>query len=190
MFEVLGLSPEQRQQLDEIVKETEPEFEKYIDKILEWETNFQDRLHGDLMDIMSTLPPLPMGPSQQEWEQRQQLADDVRKRILAELLPELDAATEFRKRLGSALIIKMFDVLTDEQYARVIDLIDNPPDYVVALLKRWREQSGESEESKEAEEGEKSGAWVPGPGSWRPGDPIPGAYRIERETRRGFPRRE
>jgi len=139
---------------------------------------------------MSTLPPLPMGPSQQEWEQRQQLVVDVRNRIQAELQPELNAATEFRKRLGNALIIRMFDVLTDEQYARVIDLIDNPPDYVVALLKRWREQSGESEESKEVEEGEKSGVWIPGPNSWRPGDPIPGAYRIERETRSRFPRAE
>jgi len=166
----------------------EPEFEKYIDKMLEWDMNYQDKLNGELMDIMSTLPPLPMSPSQQEFEQRQQLVDDVRKRILAELLPELNAMREFRKGLSNALIIRMFDVLTDEQYARVIDLIDNPPDYVVALLKRWREQSGESEESKEVEESEESDIWVPGPGSWQPGDPIPIQYRQERNERRRFPR--
>ena len=32
--------------------------------------------------------------------------------------------------------------------------------------------------------------WVPGPNSWKPGDPLPKQYRQERKTRRGFPREE
>jgi len=80
----------------------------------------------------------------------------------------------------------MFDVLTDEQWERMIDLIDNPPDYVKKILDEKRK----AREAETASSGE-SGEWQPGPGSWQPGDGIPAGYRIERETRsRQFPRGE
>ena len=75
----------------------------------------------------------------------------------------------------------MFDVLTDEQWRRLQDLIDNPPAHARVLVQKLREQRGETEENK-------NNIWVPGPGSWRPGDPIPEVYRIQRNTRGNFPR--
>jgi Ni/Co efflux regulator RcnB len=82
---------------------------------------------------------------------------------------------------------KMFDVLTDEQWARLQKLIDNPPEHAKAYAKKLKEQMGESEKT--------GGAWQPGPNSWRPGDPIPEQYRQQREEQRtrqrpGFPRSE
>jgi Ni/Co efflux regulator RcnB len=70
----------------------------------------------------------------------------------------------------------MFDVLTDEQWDRMLDLIDNPPDYVKKILRKWKEAS------------EKAAEWAPGPNSWQPGDPIPEKYRQERQTKGNFPR--
>ena len=83
--------------------------------------------------------------------------------------------------------IAMFDVLTDEQWGRLQNLIDNPPEHALIFRKALKELSGESEENKESEE---SDVWVPGPNSWRPGDAIPMQYRLERNTRGRFPRGE
>jgi Ni/Co efflux regulator RcnB len=73
----------------------------------------------------------------------------------------------------------MFDVLTDEQWRRLQNMIDNPTGLVKMLLvktKGWQE---------------KKEAWTPGPNSWRPGDPIPEQYRQQRNERQGrFPRSE
>ena len=72
--------------------------------------------------------------------------------------------------------VKVFDVLTDEQWWRLQNLVDNPPEYVNVFLRKvqenierqWRESEGERE------------VWQPGPNSWRPGDSIPGFYRLQR----------
>jgi Ni/Co efflux regulator RcnB len=75
--------------------------------------------------------------------------------------------------------MKMFDVLTDAQWTRLQNLIDNPPHYIKEYLKQQK---------KYRDEAEKQEVLVPGPDSWQPGDPIPEEYRQERNTRRNFPR--
>jgi hypothetical protein len=82
----------------------------------------------------------------------------------------------------------MFDVLTDAQWIRLQRLIDNPPEHALVFRRALKGLSDEDEKSTEPTRPE---VWVPGPGSWRPGDAIPGEYRIERNTRlRQFPRGE
>jgi len=76
-------------------------------------------------------------------------------------------------------------VLTDEQWKRLQELIDHPSELAKIVLKKLKEDRGESEEGKNP-----GGGWQPGPGSWRPGDAIPEAYRQERNTRGNFPRTE
>jgi hypothetical protein len=84
--------------------------------------------------------------------------------------------------------IQMFDVLTDEQWFRLQELIDNPPEHALLFRRHLRGQSDESEEPEEATVADE---WVPGPNSWRPGDALFEEYRIERNTRqRQFPRGE
>ena len=88
----------------------------------------------------------------------------------------------------------MFDVLMDEQWNRLQELIDHPPEYALMFIKELRESFGLVESEKSEEEGAEGGlspsVWLPGPGSWRPGDAIPEAYRQERNTRGNFPRPE
>jgi len=170
-FEALNLTDAQKRQMEGIKKELEPEFEKHLEKFLDGQviivrkmftefgrqgTNFTD--HEALQAIAKKL-----------------VADDPElKRIQDERLSQGRAFSEqFRT--------KMFDVLTDEQWARLQELIDNPPAYAAVLLKKMKEQRGESEKS--------GGAWIPGPGAWQPGSSaIPEQYRQERNTGRRFPR--
>jgi len=71
----------------------------------------------------------------------------------------------------------------------MLDLIDNPPDYVKKVIAQIRKEMGTDDSSTDTP-ADTSGGWVPGPGSWRPGDGIPEGYRIERNTRSRFPRGE
>jgi len=96
-----------------------------------------------------------------------------------------DVLTDEQMAFYTKFKTQIFDVLTDEQWFRLQNLIDNPPEHALAFRNIFREQRGESGDSEEA-----SGVWMPGPNSWRPGDAIPEAYRIERNTRRQFPRGE
>ena len=169
MFEALDLSDAQKKQFDEIKRNIAPELNKHVGKQVEWESKFREKLRNEFREKQD-------GVSGQE--ARQKVLDDLQKKLLAEFQPERDKVQESGKALGDKLKVEMFDVLTDEQWARLMELIDNPPDYVKEVLKKMREARAENE---------KAGAWVPGPNSWRPGDPIPEGYRQQRQEGR-FPR--
>jgi len=177
-FEALHLTDAQKQQMGEIKKELEPEFEKHLEKFVEGQMILSNKMSAELIRQGS---PRFRGPeSMLETMQviAKQLAaqDPEFKRIQDEMASLSQTfSTQFRTR--------MFDVLTDEQWAHLQELNDNPPEHVLAIRKRLRAMRGESEQAE-------PGGWVPGPGSWQPGDAIPGAYRIERETRSRFPRGE
>ena len=90
----------------------------------------------------------------------------------------------------------MFDVLTDEQWVHLQELVDNPPEHVRVLVNRlrmlqasdFRLNVDENESVSEAERvSADSDIWMPGPDSWRPGMPLPESYRIQRNTG-NFPR--
>ena len=95
------------------------------------------------------------------------------------------------KAFSTQFKTQMFDVLTDEQWKRLQNLITNPPEHAKIFRKKLKEQNGESEavSTEKPEKAEKE-VWVPGPNSWKPGDAIPEAYRIERNERGRFPRVE
>jgi len=175
MFEALDLSDEQREQFEDIKKNIEPEFVEHIAKQVEHETRSWEKLNELAMELESI----------RDWEERQRLFEDIRKKVREEFQPERNALLESGKGLADRLKSEMFDVLTDEQWARMVDLIDNPPDYVKRVIARTREALERTDSSTGT-----TGGWQPGPGSWQPGDGIPEGYRIQRETRRQFPRGE
>jgi len=151
MFEVLNLTNAQKQQMERIKKELEPEFEKNL------ETNLGYLAKGHTIIMQK-------GNN-----------DTEAKKIYEEIQSQGKAFSEkFR--------IKLFDVLTDEQWARLQRLIDDPPEHAKVLRKKLKELSDEDKKA------EKPGDWAPGPNSWKPGDPIPERYRQERNTRGNFPR--
>ena len=187
MFEALDLTDAQRQQMEQIQQEFEPEFEKTIEI---W-------VNGATTLLMKEAMTLEIGESDELGEEEEPttresetdkqekfLAEHPELRgILEEMLSSVDTfSTKFKTR--------MFDVLTDEQWTRLQDLIDNPPEHALVFRKVLKEQSGEAEESEEREKSEKAEVWQPGPNSWKPGDAIPEEYRIERNQRSRFPRGE
>jgi len=126
-FEVLDLTDTQRQQMEAIKKEFEPEFEKALVDFAEGKQN------------------------------------------------------QFRKiALAEQFKTKMFDVLTDEQWDRLQNLVDNPPEYIKAFRKKVEQNVAAAKKA--------GTSWSPSLDSWKPGDAIPEKYRQERKTRGNFPR--
>ena len=174
MFEALDLSDEQRKRLNNIQKEMEPEFEKHIDKVIEYNAKYREKYDAK-WNVLTD-------------EEKERLRGDVEfmTKIFADMLPEINAKMKSGKEVTDKLKIKMFDVLTDEQWKRLQELVDHPPDY---MKRRITQDRQDMERIRKAGENTASsaGGWQPGPGSWQPGDAIPEVYRQERNSRRPFP---
>jgi hypothetical protein len=185
MFEALNLTAAQRQHMERIKKELEPEFEKHLETFANGAMAMSNKLFDELEKQGFSLDDFKGNTEEvskiaKEFGEKMQgiqkklMADDPEFKRLADDL-------QFSgKTFSTQFKIKMFDVLTDEQWARLQLLIDNPPVYAKALLKKMKEQSGRAEQA--------GGGWQPGPQSWQPGDPIPAEYREQRNAPKNFPR--
>ena len=170
MFEALNLTDDQKQQMKKIKKELEPEFEQ----------TFKNWISGELTMENKILNAL----KKEENAKMNMDRDAMRKKLIAED-PEFKRIHEKNLSGGKAFAtkfkIKMFDVLTDEQWKKLQKLIDDPPEHAKILGKKLREMTGANEKDE---------AWQPGPNSWKPGDAIPEEYRKKRETKKPFPQAE
>jgi len=179
MFEALYLSDEQREELGGIKKELDAEFEKLMDRRSDVRLIMSEKLTDEMDKLQDVL--VGVAPNSEEWNR---LTGDIGKKV-AEANPDLwRKMVEVEKTIATfsdELKIRMFDVLTDGQWARLQDLIDNPPDYAKKWIAQVREANRRALNSL-------TDVWIPGPNSWQPGDAIPEAYRIERNERRNFPR--
>ena len=171
MFEAFDLSDEQKEQFDGIQKEMKPEFEKHVDRMMEYHLKYDEKMQEKLKNVTDP-------------KEKERLWHDyhIVEKVRAEIQPEKDAVMESGKELAKKLKFKMFDVLTDKQWDRMVDLIDNPPDHV----KKWVAEFGK----RRGNDAGKTGEWRPGPDSWKPGDGIPADYFQHREEQRRFPRRK
>jgi len=172
MFDALNLTDAQRQEMERIKKELEPEFEKHLDVYARNVAILEGKLEAEMVKNV------------RDSEGNPESREDATKRLLAENREFRRISDETQSQstaFSTQFRTRMFDVLTDEQWRRLQDLIDNPPPHAQILIAKLREQRGETEENK-------SDVWVPGPNSWRPGDPLPESYRIQRNTRVRFPR--
>jgi len=173
-FEALDLTDAQKQELEAIKKEFEPEFERQLEEF----ANLEDL--DNKMWIMMKAENKKQGGDDKDFYSR---VDAIRAQLLAKN-PEFKRMHEKmvaeRELFAVQARTKMFDVLTDEQWDRLQELMDNPPDY----FKVWRKKIKEAKEAAK-----KEGTWMPGPGAWQPGSgAIPEGYRQERNSR--FPRGE
>jgi len=185
LFEVLNLTDTQKEGMERIKKELEPEFEKYLEifgnnaaKITKMVDDWLSR--PEVQRAFSD-----SGLSLNVWLRQEEpefgrLVDESRASRMAFI-------TLFRTR--------MHDILTDGQRRRLQELSDNPPPYALYLIQRLRRERGRHEEVAINQSGksDRAGAdkdiWIPGPNAWRPGDPLlPGAHRLERSS--PFPRGE
>jgi Ni/Co efflux regulator RcnB len=170
MFEVLNLTDAQKRQMERIKNDLEPEFEKNLDNTVNHQMVYLHKMHAEHKKQVG------LGNTRSAQENLNTLLkeDPEFKKAHDEIHAQGKAfATQFRT--------KMFDVLTDEQWNRLLKLLDNPPEYI----RSWRKKIKDAEEAAK-----KAGTWTPGPNSWRPGDPIPEGYRQQRNERGRFPRGE
>ena len=184
LFEILDLTDEQREQMEAIKKELEPEFEQYLEEFVNASVIIANKMFDEFekQGMLDDLSHLSGG--QQKIAEFQEKAQALGKKMAAEN-PEFkrlqDEMNTKGKTFATQFQTKMFDVLNDEQWARLQELTDNPPEFAKVLREKLKEQRDAAETM---------GGWQPGPNSWKPGDPIPEQYRQERKTRRGFPREE
>jgi Ni/Co efflux regulator RcnB len=171
-FEALNLTDVQKRQMERIKKELEPEFEKHLN-------NFSD---GNVIMTNKILDAFGKQGGK-NFEDLTKKAPQIVTRLKADdpqFKKTLDDIMSQSRLFTAQFKTAMFDVLTDEQWKRLQELIDTPPEHAKVLRKKLKEQMGESEKT----------AWAPGPNSWRPGDPIPEGYRQQRQERGRFPRVE
>jgi Ni/Co efflux regulator RcnB len=186
MFEALGLTDDQRQEIERIKKEFEPQFEKNIEDFINSQQIGNKKWREELKK--QGIDPKELTGEQMAAIGKKMMEEDPE---FARISKE-DHAN--REAFSTQFKTKMFDVLTDEQWSRFEKLVDNHPEYYKAHLNKWRR--GEKTDAKQ-EEAEKpttdkqateKEVWTPGPNSWQPGDPIPESYRHERRSRGNFPR--
>jgi len=186
VFEALHLTDAQKQQMAEIQKTLEPEFEKHLEKIVECQMIMTKKLSAEISRQEGFEAIGGRRAEVQTITQRLMTQDPAYKKAYDEMNSLKQAfSTQFRTEL--------FDVLTDEQWARLQELVDNPPDYALIFRKKLRERMGEQARTATGtwQPGTGTGTWIPGPGAWQPGSSaIPEQYRQERNERRRFPRGE
>ena len=176
MFEVLHLTDAQKQQMETIKKDLEPEFEKHLEMLANGQAVLTRKAYAELAKH---------GEDSDDPNVMQRRRETSMKNLMAD--PEYKKISEEMQTRGKAFVtqfqVKMFDVLTDEQWARMLGLIDNPPEHVQVLLNKLKALREEEERV--------SGGYIPGPGAWQPGSSaIPEQYRQERNSRSRFPRGE
>ena len=174
IFEALGLTDAQKQQMMEIKKELEPEFERNLEDFV----NDQLFLVNMVYDELEKLGVKDIDGMMKEMSTVSKILAES-----SEYKKVLDRAQSTSKQFATQFKTKMFTVLTDEQWNRLLQLIDNPPEHIKVLRKKFNKSGGESEVAEK-----KSEVWTPGPNSWKPGDPIPEGYRQQRNERGRFPR--
>jgi len=135
-FEALDLTDLQRQEMERIKRELEPEIEKYVEDFVENLATMGEKMKSEIEK---------QGGDHRESE----LA--IRKRLIKEDPVFRKIHTEFLSRPKSFKTLfkkHVFDVLTDEQRNRLQELIDNPPEHAKIFLKIVQAWSFDASESR------------------------------------------
>jgi len=173
MFEPLGLTDEQRAQMEAVKEAMQQEFEQLLDDSMELR---KEQLKG-MVDLLTESVRDDKPKSSDELWKR--MSESGKKAFENEALQKkFKQNAERGKKFATELKNRLMDVLTDEQLDKMQELIDNMPDFTKNLLDQMRGQRKAAE---------KEGKWMPGPDSWRPGDGVPEQFKKERQERRKFP---
>ncbi len=189
MFQSLDLTAEQKEQMEAIKKELEPEFEKIVEELVHAEDEFQ-QLKFDLFEQAGMIfdangqlcdengKPLRNDPvTMRKKMQAVELELAKHGKIQTKMKGINDKASQFM----NGFKLKMLDNLSDEQLEKMRHIIENPTEYV----KRIRNEKHRQRVAKE-----KENEWQPGIDSWHPGDPLPEEYLKKRKEKKAFPARE
>ena len=171
MFDPLGLTDEQKNEMNKITDEMESEFDGLIREAA--------MLKADrIVSVYKSLQGQTFS-SQQEFD-----------RVSSETHRKFEATEAMRKKRSDLqergtkfmthLQGRLMNVLTDEQLDKMQAILDATPEFAKKMLAEFKK-------GREAQA--KVPGYVPGSDSWRPGDPVPAQFKEERRASR-FPRSE
>jgi hypothetical protein len=173
MFEILDLTNEQKKEMDKISDEMYVEYDRLV---LEFLTLESDERYAKYRSELK-------GKTFASLEELSKSLGEVRNRYVVANPDGGKRGMEFFER-GTKLVTllqnRMMNVLTDEQLIKMQKILDETPEFAKKIIAESK--------AKRAEQ-EKSPQYVPGPDSWRPGDPLPVQFKEERKSGR-FPRGE
>jgi len=169
-FEALNLTDAQKQRMAEIKQEVTPEFESTLEKHVQAHVTLTNKFLAAIDKQIDTTNIIDIEGA------REKLATEnpEYKRIQDEAITGSRAfTTQFKT--------KVFDVLTDEQWVRLQDLIDHPSEHAKIFREQLREHRNERRQFA---------LWLPSADLWKPSGAIFEMYRSERNTRSQLPRGE
>jgi len=177
---------------ESLKKELEPDFVRYYESLVAPRTILYDKNREATLESMRITSEKGI-----RGEGSQAIGMAIQQELLAKKLLEdseykkaHDEVLSGTKAFATLFTSRMFEILNDEQRKRLQELIDNPPEYVRIHIQRLgSEHWGVDVEGVGKKADVDTDVWVPGAGSWKPGDPLPEGYRPEQRDRR-FPRSE
>jgi hypothetical protein len=173
MFEVLGLSDEQRKQMEIVKQDMKEEFEALLDELMKLKTEQRremvNLLTQSLGEDFSGLSEKDFNNKIRDAAEKAGKNEKIRKKI--------EEKTGLAQKFAATLKIRLMNVLTDEQLDKMQEIIDNKPDFIVSMLDKMNKQRLEREKKKQ---------WDISPDVWRPGDGVPKQFKKERQNRQ-FP---
>ena len=183
-FEALYLTDTQREQMERIKKELEPELEKHLEIYGNNAAKILERVNAALRQRQEARISFSGSGNAQEALNafmKNLQEEPEHKRLLDESYASSKAfATLFRTRMSG--------ILTDDQRSRLQELLDNPPPHAQLLIQRLRKENWGQYKEGEFKKVDGKDVWVPGPDSWKPGDPLPETIPQEKESKGSFPR--
>jgi len=170
MFEPLDLTEDQKKEMQEIADELKAEFDGLTMELAVLKGERVSSAYGSLN-----------GKSFASLEEFYKAREDAIRQYVPseEMIKRTADLRERGKNLITTLQTRLMDVLTDEQLVKMQKILDETPEFALKILAQFKA-------GREAQE--KSPVYVPGPNSWRPGDPVPVQFKEERKGR--FPRSE
>jgi len=166
MFEPLDLTEEQKKEMKEIADGLKAEFDSL--------TREAAALHAEQrMTALRLLEGMSFD-SMEEFNKAR--SDAIRRYVPSEEMRRRTADLQERgKKLVATLQDRLMDVLTDEQLDKMQKILDETPEFAKRILARFKAGRETQEQSP---------VYVPGPNSWRPGDPVPVQFKEERRRSR------
>ena len=173
MFEIFDLTDEQKKEMDEIIGEMKPQYDRLVLEFLTLESEIE------YAQMRSEIK----GKTFASLEELHKSFGEIRSRYAMANPDGNKRSREFYERgtkFATLLQDRMMNVLTDEQLDRMQVVLDETPNSIkrfLAGVKAMRELQ------------KMLPAYAPGPDSWRPGMPLPVLFKEERRTG-NFPRSE
>jgi hypothetical protein len=173
MFDPLGLTDEQKQEMNTISGDLKAEFDALLKEAVTLKTE-------RLASVSKSLEGKTFASPDEFWKS---FTEGHRQFIPSEAMRKKAADLKERgTNLMTLLQSRMMNVLTDEQLDKMQKIMDESPEFVKQFIAQSKAQREEQVHAP---------TYVPGPDSWRSGMPVPVEFKEERKrTGRGFPRSE